>query len=304
MGEVVQGSLCIVSFAECSETCLVVYCANSPSAVTLDVIRQRLFLNWTRRTFTSKPGFVMNHRDCLIRRTQFPFSNYVALTIHKLMGDTFHSLATSISRSEQKYSIWMNSQVYVVLSRVNHLINLIFVGDKAETLNAIRHVLLRRNLQEESIYQFFEAIRERKRNQSSVVEIPATVFMRNHFDIPKAEGGFVFVLVSVADSLQNNFHVAMCEDSLSESLRRENSTEATLKCRSKQPWAMGFFFWGFVNSQARLRCFSIVETTCQEKAEEGFSSVVEACKQRVSEASMGLSFCSPGVVRTKRDDLA
>ena len=64
-----------------------------------------------------------------VRRTQIPVTNYVSLTCHKLMGDTFPKIATQLSVEEKKYTLWLASQLYVIISRVRDLRNVIFVGD-------------------------------------------------------------------------------------------------------------------------------------------------------------------------------
>ena len=72
----------------------------------------------------------MSMGSTTVRRTQLPVTNYVALTIHKLMGDTFGNLTTQISFTESKYNLWMASQLYVIMSRVKKLQNITFVGPK------------------------------------------------------------------------------------------------------------------------------------------------------------------------------
>ena len=71
--------------------------------------------------------------------------NFVATTTHKLMGDTFDKLATSISSTDSSYALWMTSQVFVIVSRVKQLKNLTFVGNKTSTLRSIESIFEKRN---------------------------------------------------------------------------------------------------------------------------------------------------------------
>ncbi len=219
-----QGSLCVVNFNESSVNSLSAYCAPSPSDVTESNIESEVYRTWTHLRIRKLPGFIVNHANCLIRRTQFPVCNYIALTIHKLMGDTFESLATSISVVEKKYSLWLTSQLYVILSRVQHLRQLIFVGNVETTLAAIEQLLLRKNLQEIYLYQFFRSVQARESGSSRLVEMPSTVFMNHHFDVPVTKNGFVYVLVSLKDQTLRTMLVDSCSGSLASTLRWYNST--------------------------------------------------------------------------------
>ena len=53
----------------------------------------------------------MSMETTTVRRTQLPVNNYVTLTIHKLLGDTFGKLKSQISVTESKYNLWMASQL-------------------------------------------------------------------------------------------------------------------------------------------------------------------------------------------------
>ena len=78
--------------------------------------------------------------------------NFVALTTHKLMGDTFDKLATSISATDKSYALWMTAQNFVIVSRVKQLKKLIFVGDKTATLSAIKTLFQQRDRKEEHVF--------------------------------------------------------------------------------------------------------------------------------------------------------
>ncbi len=104
-----------------------------------------------------EPGVVIPFCQSLTRRCQFPLSNYVALAIHKLMGNTFNQLETSIKQGDKMYSIWLTSQLYVILSRVHYLRNVTFVGLESETLAKIKNLLETVNLPE--CISFFKELR-------------------------------------------------------------------------------------------------------------------------------------------------
>ena len=137
------------------------------------------------------------------------------------MGDTFPNLATSISASESKKSLWLTSQVYVIISGVRYLSSLHFVGGKTQIKNAIVKVLSTKHHHEESIYKFMQHMKNNKK-QSVVTHVPCTANLRNHFEVPATENGFVFVLVSMVD---NTFKIEDANNSLPGTLRLYNSTK-------------------------------------------------------------------------------
>ena len=82
----------------------------------------------------------------------------VAMTTHKLMGDTFDKLATLISETDSSYAFRMTSHVFVIVSRVKQL-NLTFGGDKTATLDAIKSLFESRDLREKRLLSLLDNIR-------------------------------------------------------------------------------------------------------------------------------------------------
>ena len=148
----------------------------------------------------------------------------MAANCHRLLGDEFPRIATAISVTESKYALWLPAQVFVIGSRVSALNCITFVGHKQNTLNAFRTVLHTRNLHEERVYNFFTKLRDSADYQVPV-EIPCTPFMMSHFNVPRTNEGFVFVLLSMRDTILCTYHVRETEDALTAYLRRCNGSE-------------------------------------------------------------------------------
>ena len=127
-----QGQLCILSgIPNIDDSSIQVYVAPHVDAVNdPDLFVQMKFQFWPVKRISRTTGFTFARKDFTLRRTQFPVNNYVALTCHKLMGDTFAKIATQLSASDKNYCLWMASQLYVIISRVNELQNVVFVGPK------------------------------------------------------------------------------------------------------------------------------------------------------------------------------
>ena len=53
------------------------------------------------------------------------------------MGDTLHKIVTTVSTQDCEYQLWDKAQAIVLLSRTRVGCNIIFVGDKNDTINAL-----------------------------------------------------------------------------------------------------------------------------------------------------------------------
>ena len=293
-----QGSLAIVDYINSSERSVSLFCARTPEDVTEEAIENEDFLSWTKRTVSISWGYTMSFKGGSVRRKQFPICNYVASNCHRLMGDGFPKMATSISETENKYSLWLPSQIFVIGSRVRSLSALIFVGNKLETLSAMRSVLSKRNLKEERIYKFFEAVKQGSIN-AKPAEIPLSAYMRSNFFVPKTESGFVFCLVSQKDCTYRTLYIEETEDGLSDALRKINGAEEnemSSELYSWQPWAVGFFIWSFKHEGQRREVYRKIRQLHDENRSIDFNSFADIVRASLSEMNSCVKFTICGQV--------
>ena len=177
--------------------------------ISPEMLEHEEYLTWRTVTITKQTGFVQPFKKNSIRRTQIPVVNFVAMTVHKLMGDTFDKLATSISATDSSYALWMTSQVFVIVSRVKQLKNLTFVGDKSATLRAIRSIFEDKDLREQHLFSLLDKIRNNQRNGSSVqpINISRLSYVSFNKNIPQTPFGFVYLLISVNPNSPSTFYV-------------------------------------------------------------------------------------------------
>ena len=71
--------------------------------ITQAMLEHEEYLKWRSVTLSKQTGFVQSFKKNSVRRIQIPLMNNVAMTTHKLMGDTFAKLATSISATDTSY---------------------------------------------------------------------------------------------------------------------------------------------------------------------------------------------------------
>ena len=79
--------------------------------------------------------------DIQATRKQYGLKHHVSSTIHQAMGDTLTSVATEISIHDPNFMMWDDGQMVVITSRTRYARQTIFVGDKNETLAALKRLL-------------------------------------------------------------------------------------------------------------------------------------------------------------------
>jgi predicted GIY-YIG superfamily endonuclease len=183
------------------------------------------------------------------RRTQFPLRYYLANTIHRLMGETCREAATEISTTKKENRLWQREQLLVLLSRVPSLRNLHFVGNKQETLDAMKKVL-----GQTSMWAHMTEARLETLNLFSQVaqERPVDVhhpFLPFYRDIPDTQTGYIYLLMSVPHS--NIMSLGQTQTSLLSRLREHNSGKGSDVTNNTDchPWALLAFVCRFKQLQ-------------------------------------------------------
>ena len=75
------------------------------------------------------------------KREQYGLRHYVTGTIHSAMGDTYFSMAISISDIQKSLKLWDRGQLIVILSCTRIMKNTILVGHKNEAIHGLKLVL-------------------------------------------------------------------------------------------------------------------------------------------------------------------
>ena len=90
---------------------------------------------WVKKYVGTSPertySVQMNMRG---QRRQYGLKHHVTSTVHATMGDTLHMIVTTVSNQDCEYQLWDKAQEIVLLSRTNLGSNIIFVGDKNDTI--------------------------------------------------------------------------------------------------------------------------------------------------------------------------
>ena len=237
-----QGQLCVVdAFDESSQTITVRIAPvgfRSLSFTNHDIQR------WRSVVLRRQVGVVHRVNSGLVcRRIQLPVKMYVASTVHKIMGDTVPSLATQIVGGK-KFALWAKEQLYVVLSRVTDLSNVTFVGNRNETLHAIKELSQKEN----HLLWYIEALLDIYSHGSGRIAKCQQFhpFPLKHFDVPTASIGFCYLLISVPH--RDLFYIGSCKN-LRKRLSQHNAGTGGHFTRpiERRPWALAAYVYGFTD---------------------------------------------------------
>jgi hypothetical protein len=69
----------------------------------------------------------------------------IAAMVHAIMGTDFDRLIMLVSRTDSRYHLWEKEQAVLLLSRMFTVRDLIFVGDKMDTINALASLIQMRS---------------------------------------------------------------------------------------------------------------------------------------------------------------
>ena len=267
--------------------------------ITSEMLQQEQYLAWRSVTLRKQMGFVQPFKKNSVRRQQLPLMNFVALTTHKLMGDTFDKLATSISANGNN-ALWMTSQVFVIVSRVKQLKNLTFVGSKSETLNAVRTILETRDRREEHMFSLLDGIRNNSRSGSTAepINISRMSFVPFNKNIPETPNGFVYLLTSVNPNSAGTFYIGQTSRALLTRLSEHNTGNGAefTKVPHRLPWAVAAFICNFASANSRKdleeelhRC-----KIARRHSLKTLEDMIALFQEKVNEKDCSLYFCVCG----------
>jgi len=134
------------------------------------------------------------------QRRQYGLKHHVTSTVHASMGDTLHKIVTEVSTEGNDFRLWDKAQAIVLLSSTRLGSNIIFVGNKNDTVNALSSLIRTTNQWMNYMENIIEMATVNGRSANSQI----SVF--NHQDcpyrlcdmsLPTCNTGFVYMLVSI-----------------------------------------------------------------------------------------------------------
>ena len=168
------------------------------------------------------------------------------------MGDTLQSMATEISKSNSSYKMWDKGQLIVILSRTKTAKDTIFVGNKSETIEALKSLLTKRTQWSDYIETVLSVITintvtsidSLNTNQNCVLTQNEYPYRICDVTLPQCNTGYVYMLISVKDM---NFTYIGKTMSIRKRLQQHNTGIGSVSTepRHLRPYALLAYMCGF-----------------------------------------------------------
>jgi hypothetical protein len=185
------------------------------------------------------------------RRTQFPVRYHLTSTIHRIQGETVQLCATQISEVDRHYRLWQKEQLTVLISRAQRCADIIFVGSRSQTKNAIISILARSSRWDGIIDNYMSSLDVLCRPVVREIRLELHPFLPLYRELPSASCGYVYLLASIPNSRVS--FVGECID-LKKALREHNTGygDLTTKPTELHPWGVFAFVCGFECDNPKL----------------------------------------------------
>ena len=214
------------------------------------------------------------------KRKQYGLKHHVTSTIHAAMGDTLQTMATEVSLSNGNFKMWDKGQMIVILSRTKKAKDTIFVGDKNDTIAALKALLTQKTqwtdyMEEVLALTTINADTSVGPGQIRRVFTPSTFPYRiKDSPLPQCNTGYVYMLMSIKDM---NFTYIGKTKCIRTRIQKHNSGVGAVDTEPLhlRPYAMFAYICGF-NSQSDLLFY--IEDAWKQKRDQMIRNGVNDAK--------------------------
>ena len=201
-------------------------------------------------------------RDIQAKRKQYGLRHRVTSTIHAAQGETLSSMATEISLNDPLFRLWDKGQLVVILSRTKTAKDTIFVGNKADTIEALKSILTKKTQWCDYIERVLELITinsdtnanttNQHENYLPLMSQETYPFRICDISLPQCRTGFVYFLLSVK---QRTFTYIGTTDCIRKRIRQHNNGYGaqTTSPVSLRPYSVMAYICGFDGEKKQLR---------------------------------------------------
>ena len=191
------------------------------------------------------------------QRKQYGLKHHVTSTVHATMGDTLNKIATEISDETNEFRLWDKAQAIVLLSRTKLGSNIIFVGNKNNTINALSSLIKTTNQWMNYMEKVIEMVSINgleDHTEMSVFNHQECPFLLQDMPLPQCNTGFVYMLVSTRD---HTFCYIGETVNITVRLNQHNSGYGSITtCPSSlRPYALFAYVCGFDDNKMLRRSF-------------------------------------------------
>ncbi len=231
-------------------------CKTFPSTHSHETLEQQ---GWCLQTMTKcKEHIVFLNHGVQAKRRQYGLRHRIASTVHAGMGQDLQYVVTKVTEKsgDPTYHLWDREQVIVLLSRTNYAKNIIFVGDKKETSNALSELLTKRSQYTEYTNSLLRTLSTKICDLSHMQTLNLSLYPYRalDYDMPSTSCGFVYLLQSLSPYMDHSTYIGETNNLIRRvrehnQLRGSNSTKNPLLL----PWGLVCFVTGFSSTCSRTR---------------------------------------------------
>lgn len=179
------------------------------------------------------------------------------MTIHTAMGQTLNGVVLKVTSqaADPTYSLWIASQVVVLLSRTNYARQIVFVGSRRETCDAIVDVLMKQSQYSEYLAKIIDALSGSLHLNPSfppVLDVPRFFPFRAYdLPLPTDLSRIVYLLVSKRD--RKSTYIGQTRN-LNLRLTKHNSGLGSKQTAdyTLRPWALLSVICGFESDKTKM----------------------------------------------------
>jgi predicted GIY-YIG superfamily endonuclease len=193
------------------------------------------------------------------KRHQYGLRHRVSSTVHAVMGSGLGHLVTKLSRTDPLYRLWEKEQIVVLLSRTERARDIIFVGDRQETVDAILQVIQIRSQYSEYMDHIVRVLSDVGDSRNRIREVPALNQSLHPFRpidvvVPNDPSGYCYILLSMRDRrvtyIGETKRLVKRIEEHNSGYGSEGSSDYRLR-----PWALLAFVSGFDGNHRAMLAF-------------------------------------------------
>ena len=220
------------------------------------------------------------------QRKQYGLKHHVTSTVHASMGDTLNKIVTEISTDGNDYCLWDKAQVVVLLRRTKLGVNIIFVGDKHQTINALSSIIKSNNQWTNYMERVIELASVNDITSLSTIPIHShsgCPFRICDMALPTCNTGFVYMLISIPQ--QSHSYIGETIN-IRTRLDQHNSGNGSTDTApvSLRPYALFAYVCGFDGDRRLMRQF---ENMWQVKRTEARQRGI-ICMKQIARLASGI----------------
>lgn len=193
-------------------------------------------------------------------RIQYKLRHHIGSTLHSIMGQTLTKLVTEVSRGDKSpYSLWLASQVVVLLSRTRTAADTVFVTTNLRnTAEILYDILSKTTAFRTYISELLDSLcAPYETGQPITINHYSSIYQCRNTELPIDDSGSVYLIISLkAPNTIEGTYIGSTKQ-LAKRLNQHNSNWGSQQTSSLllRPWALLTYVAGFDKDYGKMKAF-------------------------------------------------